>query len=69
VIIAVTEFLCSGRGGHHGTVSPVRLRKGELTVQDGNLMPEHQDLRILTASLRAKGTSQPDTRTMNKWAR
>lgn len=28
-------------------VGPVRLRTGDLTAQDSDLMPEHQDLRIL----------------------
>ena len=35
------------KGGHHGAVGPVRLRAGDLAAQDRDLMPEHQDLRIL----------------------
>lgn len=35
------------QGGDHSTVSPARLRAGDLPTQDGNLVPEHQDLRIL----------------------
>jgi hypothetical protein len=31
----------------HGTVSPVRPRARNLPPQDRNLMPEHEDLRVL----------------------
>ncbi len=33
--------------GDHGTVSPVRPWARDLPTQDRNLMPEHQDLRVL----------------------
>jgi hypothetical protein len=36
------------QGRQHGTVSPVRLRAGHLPAQDCNLMPEHEDLRVLS---------------------
>ena len=32
------------QGGDHGPASPVRLRAGDLTAQDRNLVPQHQDL-------------------------
>jgi len=32
--------------GDHGAVGPVRLRAGDLTAQDRDLVPQHQDLRI-----------------------
>jgi hypothetical protein len=35
------------QGGEYGTVGPVRLRRGDLTAQHSDLMPKHQDLRIL----------------------
>jgi hypothetical protein len=37
----------SRQGGHHGAVSPVRSRAGDLTTQDSDLMTERQDLDIL----------------------
>ena len=37
----------SRQGGDHGPVSPVRVRAGDLTAQDRNLVPEHQDLHVL----------------------
>ena len=37
-----------GQGGQHGTVSPVRLRPRGLPAQDRGLMPQHEDLRILS---------------------
>jgi hypothetical protein len=36
-----------GQGGQHGTVSPARFRAGDLPAQHCDLMPQHQDLRIL----------------------
>jgi hypothetical protein len=36
-----------GQRGEHGTVSPVRPRAGDLTAQDSDLVPQHEDLRIL----------------------
>jgi hypothetical protein len=35
------------QGGDHGAAGPVRRRAGDLAAQDGNLAPEHQDLRVL----------------------
>ena len=46
------------QGGHHGTVSPVRPRAGGLPPQDRDLMPEHQDLRIL-AGVTSRQEHQP----------
>jgi hypothetical protein len=37
-----------GQGGDHGTVSPVRPRARNLPPQDRYLMPQHQDLRVLS---------------------
>jgi hypothetical protein len=34
--------------GDHGTVSPVQPRTADLPPQDRDLMPDHQDLRILS---------------------
>jgi len=34
-------------GSKHGTVSPVRPRARDLPTQDRDLMPQHEDLRIL----------------------
>jgi hypothetical protein len=36
-----------GQGSEHGTVSPVRLRAGDLAPQDRDLVPEDQDLDVL----------------------
>jgi len=33
--------------GDHGATGPVWRWAGDLTAQDGGLVPEHQDLRIL----------------------
>ena len=33
--------------GDHGAVGPVRLRAGDLTAQHRDLVPQHQDLRVL----------------------
>jgi hypothetical protein len=33
--------------GDHGTVGSVWLRAGDLTAQDRNLVPQHQDLCVL----------------------
>ena len=38
-----------GQGGEHGTVSPVRFRAGHLPAQDCDLVPEHEDLRVLSS--------------------
>ena len=38
----------TGQGGEHGTVSPVRPRPRDLPAQDRDLMPQHEDLRILS---------------------
>jgi hypothetical protein len=35
------------QGGEHGTVSPVRPGAGDLAVQDSDLVPQREDLRIL----------------------
>jgi hypothetical protein len=35
--------------GDHGVISPVRLRVGDLTAHDSDLVPQYQDLRILRA--------------------
>jgi hypothetical protein len=34
------------QGGDHGPVGPVRLRTGDLTAQDRDLMPQYQDLHV-----------------------
>jgi hypothetical protein len=34
-------------GRDHGTVSPVRLRTGDLAAQDRDIVPQDQDLRVL----------------------
>jgi hypothetical protein len=36
-----------GQGGDHGAVSPIRPRAGSLAAQDGDLMTQYQDLRVL----------------------
>ena len=35
------------QGGEHGTVSPVRPRARDLPTQHRDLVPQHQDLRVL----------------------
>jgi hypothetical protein len=35
------------QGADHGTISPVRPWAGDLPPHDRNLVPEHQDLRVL----------------------
>jgi len=35
------------QSGDHRTVSPVRLRAGNLAAQHRDLVPEHQDLHVL----------------------
>ena len=35
------------QGSDHGSASPVRPPAGDLTAQDRDLMPEHEDLRML----------------------
>jgi len=44
--------------GGHGTVSPARLRPGNLPPQDRDLVPQHQDLRILR-SITGRQEHQP----------
>ena len=36
-----------GQGGEHRTVSPVRLRAGDLSTQDRDFVPQYEDLRVL----------------------
>jgi len=55
----------SRQGGYHGTVGPVRLRECDLPPQDGDLMPEDQDLRVLHGVIPGQ-QHQPSTRTMNR---
>jgi len=53
----------SRQGGEHGAVGPVRLRAGDLTSQDSDLMPEHQDLDVLrgvAAGEQRQPAEQPD---------
>jgi len=42
------------QGSDRGTVSPVPPRAPDLPAQDCNLMPEHQDLRILRGVIARK---------------
>ena len=51
---------------HRRPVSPVWPRPRDLTAQDRHLMPKHQFSASLAASVRARSTSHPKTRTMNK---
>ena len=44
----------SGQGGEHGAVSPVRPRTGDLPPQDRDLVPQHEDLRILGSVIPGK---------------
>jgi hypothetical protein len=49
--------------GDHGAVGPVRLRAGDLTAQDRNLVPQHQDLRLfrgVAAREERQPAEQPD---------
>jgi hypothetical protein len=49
--------------GDHGAVGPVRLRVGDLTAQDRNLVPQHQDLRVfrgVAAREEHQPAEQPD---------
>ena len=53
----------SRQGGHHGAVGPVRLRAGDLTTEDSDLMTEHQDLDVLrgvAAGEQRQPAEQPD---------
>jgi len=52
----------AGQRGNYGAVGPVRLRPGALPAQDGDLVPENQDLRVLAVSLRASRASHPKSR-------
>jgi len=56
----------SRQGGHHGAVGPVRLRAGDLTTQDSDLMTEHQDLDVLRGVAAVSSVSQPNNRTMSR---
>jgi hypothetical protein len=47
-----------GQRGEHGTVSPVRPRARGLTSQHRDLMPEDQDLRVLSG-VTARQEHQP----------
>jgi hypothetical protein len=54
---------CLGSSGERGTVSPVRLRPGDLPTQYRDLMAQHQDFRGLggvTARQEHQPTAQPD---------
>ena len=55
--MTVCGSLC--QGGDHGTISPGR----DLPAQGRDLVPES---RRISASYRARRTSQPDIRTMNR---
>jgi hypothetical protein len=49
--------------GERGAVSPVRLRAGDLAAQDRDLVPQHQDLKILggvAAGEQRQPAEQPD---------
>jgi hypothetical protein len=46
------------QGRDHGAVRPVRLGAGDLAAQDGDLMPQDQDLRVLS-SLTSRQERQP----------
>ena len=46
------------QSGDHGPVSPVRFRASDLTPQDRDLVPEHQDFHIL-GNIAAGEESQP----------
>jgi hypothetical protein len=51
--------------GDHGAVGPVRLRAGDLTAQDRDLVPQNQDLHVL------RGIASPGaqaSRTTGAWA-
>ena len=54
------------QGGYHGPVSPVRLRAGDLTAQDRDLVPQHQDLHVFRDVAAREQASQPNTRTMSR---
>jgi hypothetical protein len=58
-----------GQGGDHGAVGPVRPGAGNLAAQDGDLMPEHQDLSVLGGALRARSASQPNSLIMSRQTR
>jgi hypothetical protein len=38
------------QGSEHGAVSPVWLRAGDLPAQDCDLVPKHEDLRVLSCT-------------------
>jgi hypothetical protein len=51
------------QGAITGPVSPVRLRAGDLTAQDRNFMPRHQDLQVsgdVAACEQSQPAEQPD---------
>ncbi len=58
-----------GQGGDHGAVGPVRPGAGNLAAQDGDLLPEHQDLGVLGGALRARSASQPNSLIMSRQTR
>jgi len=48
---------------YHGAVGPVRLRPGDLTAQDRNLVPQNHDLHVLrgiASRQEHKPAEQPD---------
>ena len=47
------------QGRDHGPVSPVRLRAGDLTAQDRDLVPEHQDFQVRRAGRRGESARAP----------
>jgi hypothetical protein len=52
-----------GQGGEHGTVSPARLRARDLPPQDRDLVPRHENLRVLgyvTARQQRQPAEHPD---------
>ena len=52
------------QGGDHGTVSPVRLRRAACRRKTATSCRSTRISASFAASLRAKSTSQPNTRTM-----
>jgi len=54
------------QGGDHSPVSPVRLRAGDLTAQDRDLMPSAKISTSFEVSLRASSASQPNNRAISK---
>jgi hypothetical protein len=51
------------QSGDHGPVGPVRLRAGDLTAQDRNLVPQHKDLHVIRGAApreQRQPAEQPD---------